>query len=87
MNIPVSTVHIWINIVNDPSLCGADFVGANAQYVTTNGYVQIIITFLDFGSAYYDGGVTSGQAGSFLFNTVKPALEAACPGKEIFITE
>lgn len=38
-------------------------------------------------SAFYDGGVNSGQAGGFLYNTVKPALQAACPGKKIYITE
>ncbi|KAH9481813.1 Cell surface mannoprotein MP65 [Psilocybe cubensis] len=65
---PVSTVHTWVDIRNNPALCGADFVGANAH-------------------AFYDGGVNSGQAGSFLYNTVKPALQAACPGKKIYITE
>jgi len=28
---PVSTVHTWVNIRSNPTLCGADFVGANAQ--------------------------------------------------------
>ncbi|PPQ83506.1 hypothetical protein CVT25_006996 [Psilocybe cyanescens] len=65
---PVSTVHTWVDIRNNPALCGADFVGANAH-------------------AFYDGGVTSGQAGDFLFKTVRPALKAACPGKKIYITE
>ncbi|KAH9474152.1 Cell surface mannoprotein MP65 [Psilocybe cubensis] len=65
---PVSTVHTWVDIRNNPALCGADFVGANAH-------------------AFFDGGVNSGQAGSFLYNTVKPALQAACPGKKIYITE
>jgi len=37
--------------------------------------------------AFYDGGVTSGQAGDFVFQTVDPALKAACPGKKIYITE
>lgn len=29
---PVSTVHTWVFIRDNPSMCGADFVGANAQY-------------------------------------------------------
>jgi len=28
---PVSTVHTWVRIRNEPALCGADFVAANAQ--------------------------------------------------------
>ncbi|KAF8645848.1 hypothetical protein AX16_007506 [Volvariella volvacea WC 439] len=28
---PVSTVHVWVTIRNNPALCGADFVGANAH--------------------------------------------------------
>ncbi|KAG5726751.1 putative family 17 glucosidase SCW11 [Termitomyces sp. T112] len=28
---PVSTVHTWVNIRDNPALCGADFVGANAH--------------------------------------------------------
>ncbi|KAF9532712.1 glycoside hydrolase superfamily [Crepidotus variabilis] len=28
---PVSTVHTWVNIKDHPSLCDADFVGANAH--------------------------------------------------------
>ncbi|KAF5379714.1 hypothetical protein D9615_005715 [Tricholomella constricta] len=28
---PVSTVHTWVAIRNDPALCGADFAGANAH--------------------------------------------------------
>ncbi|TFK63846.1 hypothetical protein BDN72DRAFT_881880, partial [Pluteus cervinus] len=27
---PVSTVHTWVRVRDDPALCGADFVGANA---------------------------------------------------------
>ncbi|KAF8179906.1 glycoside hydrolase superfamily [Pholiota molesta] len=65
---PVSTVHTWVTIRDNPTLCGADFVGANAH-------------------AFYDGSVTSGQAGDFVFKTVDPALKAACPGKKIYITE
>jgi len=65
---PVSTVHTWVNIRDNPALCGADFVGANAH-------------------AFYDGGRTSGQAGDFVFQTVVPALKAACPGKKIYISE
>lgn len=33
---PVSTVHTWVNIRANPALCGADFVGANAQYVSSS---------------------------------------------------
>uniref|UniRef100_A0A8H7XN08 glucan endo-1,3-beta-D-glucosidase n=1 Tax=Psilocybe cubensis TaxID=181762 RepID=A0A8H7XN08_PSICU len=65
---PVSTVHTWVEIRDNPQLCGADFVGANAH-------------------AFYDGGVGSGQAGDFVFKTVRPALQKACPGKKIYITE
>ncbi|KAF8992215.1 glycoside hydrolase superfamily [Cyathus striatus] len=68
VNVPVSTVHTWVEIRDNPALCGADFVGANAH-------------------AFYDGGRTSGQAGDFVFQTVVPALRAACPGKKIYITE
>lgn len=32
---PVSTVHTWVDIRANPALCGADFVGANAQYVSS----------------------------------------------------
>ncbi|KAM6489163.1 glycoside hydrolase family 17 protein [Amanita muscaria] len=28
---PVSTVHVWVNIRDDPRLCSGDFVGANAH--------------------------------------------------------
>ncbi|KAF8896659.1 glycoside hydrolase superfamily [Infundibulicybe gibba] len=28
---PVSTVHVWVTIRDNPILCGADFVGANAH--------------------------------------------------------
>lgn len=28
---PVSTVHTWVEVRDNPTLCGADFVGANAQ--------------------------------------------------------
>ncbi|KAF5327715.1 hypothetical protein D9619_004676 [Psilocybe cf. subviscida] len=28
---PVSTVHTWVEIRDNPALCGADFVGANAH--------------------------------------------------------
>ena len=31
VNTPVSTVHTWVRVRDDPALCGADFVGANAQ--------------------------------------------------------
>ncbi|KAF8167563.1 glycoside hydrolase superfamily [Crassisporium funariophilum] len=31
VNTPVSTVHTWVRIRDDPALCGADFVGANAH--------------------------------------------------------
>jgi len=37
--------------------------------------------------AFYDGGVTSGQTGDFVFKTVVPALKAVCPGKKVLITE
>ena len=42
---------------------------------------------LNLDSAFYDGQVTAGNAGDFVFNTVVPALKAACPGKKIMITE
>ena len=44
---------------------------------------QILI----FDSAFYDGGVTSHNAGDFVFHTVVPALKAACPGEKLMITE
>ncbi|KAJ7133476.1 glycoside hydrolase superfamily [Mycena epipterygia] len=31
ITVPVSTVHTWVEIVNNPILCQADFVGANAH--------------------------------------------------------
>ncbi|KAF8957200.1 glycoside hydrolase superfamily [Flammula alnicola] len=31
VKIPVSTVHTWVMIRDNPTLCGADFVGANAH--------------------------------------------------------
>jgi hypothetical protein len=33
---PVSTVHTWVFIRDNPSMCGADFVGANAQYESSS---------------------------------------------------
>ncbi|KAF8652878.1 hypothetical protein AX16_004099 [Volvariella volvacea WC 439] len=36
--IPVSTVHTWINISNNPVLCDADFVAANAHSWYDGGY-------------------------------------------------
>ncbi|KAG6828058.1 hypothetical protein H0H92_009487 [Tricholoma furcatifolium] len=65
---PVSTTHVWVTIRDNPILCSADFVGANAH-------------------AFYDGSVTSAQAGTFLTSTVIPALQNACPGKKLYITE
>lgn len=38
-------------------------------------------------SAFYDPNTTSGNAGAFITNTVLPALNSACPGKTILITE
>ncbi|KAJ3509387.1 hypothetical protein NLJ89_g5246 [Agrocybe chaxingu] len=68
VNTPVSTVHTWVRIRDEPALCGADFVAANAH-------------------AFYDGGRTSAQAGTFVFQTVVPALKSRCPGKNVIITE
>ncbi|KAF9007511.1 glycoside hydrolase superfamily [Cyathus striatus] len=31
VNVPVSTVHTWVEVRDNPALCGADFVGANAH--------------------------------------------------------
>ncbi|KAJ7283205.1 glycoside hydrolase superfamily [Mycena rebaudengoi] len=31
IHVPVSTVHTWVFIRDNPSMCGADFVGANAH--------------------------------------------------------
>ncbi|KIJ53209.1 glycoside hydrolase family 17 protein [Sphaerobolus stellatus SS14] len=64
----VSTADTWVNIRNNPALCGADFVAANAY-------------------AFYDGGVSSSNAGNFVFSTVVPTLKAACPGKKVIISE
>jgi hypothetical protein len=37
-------------------------------------------------SAFYDGGTTASNAGTFLHNVVL-TLKATCPGKKIMITE
>ncbi|KAF9566988.1 glycoside hydrolase [Agrocybe pediades] len=37
---PVSTVHTWVRIVNDPELCGADFVGANTHAFYDGNFVS-----------------------------------------------
>ncbi|KAF8077576.1 glycoside hydrolase superfamily [Lyophyllum atratum] len=37
--------------------------------------------------AFYDGKVAPGDAGNFVMKVVVPALKAACPGKDIIITE
>ncbi|KAF8957212.1 glycoside hydrolase superfamily [Flammula alnicola] len=87
VKIPVSTVHTWVMIRDNPTLCGADFVGANAQQVSIpclNAHIQLIFLFL---SAFYDGGRTSSQAGDFVFNTAVPSLKQKCPGKKVYITE
>ncbi|KAJ7088398.1 glycoside hydrolase superfamily [Mycena belliarum] len=31
INVPVGTVHTWVYIRDNPAMCGADFVGANAH--------------------------------------------------------
>ncbi|KAF8999641.1 glycoside hydrolase superfamily [Cyathus striatus] len=37
INVPVSTVHTWVQIRDNPVLCGADFVGANAKFAYFDG--------------------------------------------------
>jgi len=64
----VSTAHTWVNIKNNPTLCGSDFVAANAH-------------------AFFDGHIAPEGAGNFVTKVVVPALRAACPGKNIIITE
>ena len=84
----MSTVHIWVNISNNPAFCQGDFIGANAQYVLSLFSIGIHSNeILIFDSAFYDGNVIAHNAGDFVFHTVIPALKAACPGKKIIITE
>ena len=82
----VSTVHTWVTIRDNSVFCQADFIGANAQYVSSLFLIGILF-WLDLDSAFYDGGVTADNAGNFVRDTVVPALKAACPGKRIMITE
>jgi exo-beta-1,3-glucanase (GH17 family) len=41
VNVKVSTVHTWVFIRDNPSMCGADFAGANAQYVSFNSLTHL----------------------------------------------
>lgn len=64
-------------------MCGADFAGANAQSVF---FLQDSSCSERIRSAFFDGSPSS-HAESFISGTVVPALRAACPGKDIRITE
>ena len=86
ISLPLSTVATWVNIRDNPVFCEADFIGANAQYASSLFLIGVVF-YLDLDSAFYDGGVTAGHAGNFVFNSVIPALKATCPGKKIMITE
>ncbi|PPQ78052.1 hypothetical protein CVT25_015597 [Psilocybe cyanescens] len=76
---PVSTVHTWVRIRDEPGLCGADFVAANAQ---NEADVMRLCR-----SAFFDGARTSRQAGDFLFKLAVPSLQKKCPGKKLIISE
>ncbi|KAF8323506.1 glycoside hydrolase superfamily [Cantharellus anzutake] len=65
---PVSSVHIWAFIRDNPEMCGADFGAANAH-------------------AFYDPPSTSADAGSFILNTVVPAVKTACGSNSFIIAE
>lgn len=41
--ITVSTVHTWVEIVTNPSLCGANFIGANAQWIFSISFLNSVL--------------------------------------------